>query len=328
MNKMYIYFGDVLSLNSVQNILPYFRRLADNANFLLGIIGIWRNSESYNEFRENEIVLKCIDEILYMIDEKSNFKEKSDVLIRIIAKEIPKVVLFLSSRENRLVAGTIAAHFERGLTSDCIGLEWYGECLRFKRIVENGSAIATIESKDIELQFGIIFPNSFIEENCYEKIRTIEEKEIKNNEKKVNNVILEYVRKKEINYLTDIAQNDNVVIGGGLGMGSYNNFCKLRKLAALLGVGIYGTKAAYDIGWISENEIIGISGTQIKPEIYVAFGISGSIQHMLGVEEAKMIIAINNNQNSLIMKSADYYILSDASEVTENLINLIMMKGQ
>lgn len=106
-----------------------------------------------------------------------------------------------------------------------------------------------------------------------------------------------------------------VVVGGGRGVGSAEAFATLEELAALLGAAVGGSRVATSAGWRPHSDQIGQTGLRIAPELYVACGISGAIQHIVGCKAAKRILAINTDPDSPIMGVADYAVIGDLHEV-------------
>lgn len=115
----------------------------------------------------------------------------------------------------------------------------------------------------------------------------------------------------------------NVVIGGGRGMGSAENFAILEELADLLGGAVGGSRVATNNGWRPHSDQIGQTGNRIAPDIYIACGISGAIQHMVGCKGAKNILAINIDDEAPIIDKADYAIIGDLHEIVPALTEAV-----
>ncbi len=112
-----------------------------------------------------------------------------------------------------------------------------------------------------------------------------------------------------------------IVLAGGMGMKSAENFSFLFRIAALTGGAVGATRAAVEAGWASAAIQVGQTGTAVSPEIYIAFGISGAVQHMAGIHDARCIIAVNTDPNAPICKAADYIVQADAVEVASALLD-------
>jgi electron transfer flavoprotein alpha subunit len=106
-----------------------------------------------------------------------------------------------------------------------------------------------------------------------------------------------------------------VVIGGGRGVGSSEGFAALEEVASLIGAAVGVSRAVTSLGWRPHKDQIGQTGTRIAPELYIACGISGAIQHMVGCKGARFILAINNDPEAPILSKADYAVVGDLHEV-------------
>jgi len=114
-----------------------------------------------------------------------------------------------------------------------------------------------------------------------------------------------------------------IVVSAGRGMGDAEGFVLVEKLAAALGGEVAGSRGAVDEGWIGEEKQVGLGGVTVRPDLYVACGISGAIQHYLGMEGARFIVAINRDENAPILKVADLGIVGDAKEVIPAILEVL-----
>ncbi len=131
------------------------------------------------------------------------------------------------------------------------------------------------------------------------------------------------VEKREVARKTVNLKDAKVIIGGGAGVGSADNFQLLEDLAAKLNAEIGATRASVDAGWVSAERQIGQTGVKVGPELYIAVGISGAVQHLVGIRDARKIVAINTDDSAPIFKVADYKVVGDLAAVVPKMTELL-----
>lgn len=131
-------------------------------------------------------------------------------------------------------------------------------------------------------------------------------------------IIRRDVAKKSVNL-----KAAKIIVGAGAGIGAKDNFGKIQELATALGAQIGATRAIVDAGWLPADHQIGQTGVTARPEVYIACGVSGAVQHWVGISEAKTIVAINSDKNAPIMKRAHYRIAGDLNTVVPKLTKLL-----
>ncbi len=119
-----------------------------------------------------------------------------------------------------------------------------------------------------------------------------------------------------------------VVVGGGRGVGSTEGFAALEELAGLLGGAVGGSRVVTNLGWRSHADQIGQTGARIAPDLYIACGVSGAIQHMVGAKGAKRILAINKDKDAPIVQRADYAVIGDLHEIVPALVAELRRAGR
>ncbi len=112
----------------------------------------------------------------------------------------------------------------------------------------------------------------------------------------------------------------DIIVAGGRGMGSAENFGLIRELAGLLGAAVGASRVVVDAEWVDQKHLIGQTGKIVRPKLYIACGISGALQHMVGVEKAECIVAINRDPTAPIFGYADYAVVGDAVKIVSALI--------
>lgn len=273
----------------------------------------------------NELKYYNIDEII--IVKNDNFKEfNSDYYyncIKNIVLEVnPKIFLIGGTNIGRTIAPMISNSLHTGLTADCIELDINDEKnLSATRPTFGGELMATIWSKTYP-QMATVRENVFKIEKFDENNPTIIFKDYNFQEYKSKLSLIKQI-KREIN--NDLA-NARIILSGGIGLKNKEGFAKLENLANIMGAQIGATRLAVEAGFASSNVQIGQTGQSVSADLYIAFGISGAIQHLCGIKNCKKIIAINNDPNAPIFNHCDIGIVDDAALVIEQLENLLSQK--
>ena len=232
----------------------------------------------------------------------------------------PDVMLFSATKTGKDLAPRLARRLGTGITANCIDLESNPETgIVSWNMPAPGGIMATILCSDHRPQLGTICPGIFEKpvqkviqntEFIYKRIDPGEREHIKmissqNSEGQGNNQLLDA----------------EIVVAGGRGMGSKESFQLIIDLASRLGAAVGASRAAVDNGYADPQYLIGQTGTIVKPKLYIACGISGALQHIIGAEKADCIIAINRDREAPIMSYADYAIIGDVRDVLPKLIN-------
>ena len=254
----------------------------------------------------------------------------ASIVTKLFETENPEIVLFGASSNGRDLAPRVASALKCGLTADCTSLE-IGEHTdnKTKKTYENllfqirpafgGNIIANIVNPETRPQMATV-REGVMKKEIYDFKYKSEVKKYK-----VNNYVSEadfvvkiierHMEKKEI----DI-KNSNIIVSGGYGVGSKENFDLLFELADVLGAEVGGSRAAVDAGYIPHERQIGQTGVTVRPHLYIACGLSGAIQHRAGMEDSDMIISINKDPEAPINNIADYAILGDVATVIPKMI--------
>lgn len=241
-------------------------------------------------------------------------------MARIIKEYKPEIVLTPATAIGRDLAPRVSARVHTGLTADCTGLEIQDETgnLMMTRPAFGGNIMATILCPDHRPQMATVRPG-VMQRMPADAGRTGEVVRLDwNVPAETRNVeILEVV--KAVAETVDI-QDAKILVSGGRGMGSAENFQLLEQLAEVLGGTVSASRAAVDAGWIAKDRQVGQTGKTVRPKLYIACGISGAIQHLAGMEESDMIVAINKDESAPIFEVADYGIVGDVFKVVPALI--------
>lgn len=248
----------------------------------------------------------------------------------IIKKEQPQIGLFGATPVGRDLAPRVASALRSGLTADCTSLEIgdhyekktdtkYENLLYQIRPAFGGNIVATIINPDTRPQLATVREGVMKREELVTpvkgRVKTWKVDDIVKNGDFIVEIIERHVEDKKINI-----KGAQIIVAGGYGVGSKENFGILFQLAEVLGGEVGGTRAAVDAGYIEHDRQIGQTGTTVRPKLYIACGISGQIQHRAGMMESSMIISINTDSNAPINSIADYVITGDFAEVVPKLI--------
>ena len=240
-----------------------------------------------------------------------------------LANERKPGILFVGATFiGRDLGPRIAARLSTGLTADCTSIDVEVETgdLLATRPAFGGNLMATIACPDNRPQMATVRPGVFATVTSDGANTKVEKVEVKLADSDIRTKVLEIVKSKKD--IIDIAEAD-FIVSGGRGVGSKENFALLQDLADALGGTVAGSRAAVENGWIEPGYQVGQTGKTVRPQIYIACGISGAIQHVAGMQDAEMIIAVNRDADAPIMKIADYGIVGDVVKVVPELINQV-----
>lgn len=240
-----------------------------------------------------------------------------------LANERKPGILFVGATFiGRDLGPRIAARLSTGLTADCTSIDVEVETgdLLATRPAFGGNLMATIACPDHRPQMATVRPGVFATVTSDGANTKIEKVEVKLADSDIRTKVLEILKSKKD--IIDIAEAD-FIVSGGRGVGSKENFALLQDLADALGGSVAGSRAAVENGWIEPGYQVGQTGKTVRPQIYIACGISGAIQHVAGMQDAEMIIAVNRDADAPIMKIADYGIVGDVVKVVPELINQV-----
>lgn len=254
----------------------------------------------------------------------------TSVLVNLFKEEKPQIALMGATSVGRDLGPRVSSFLHSGLTADCTSLEigdyedvknqkTYHNLLYQIRPAFGGNIVATIVNPECRPQMatvreGVMKKEIFCPEHRGE-IKKIDIDHYVNDTDFVVKVIERHMEKSKINI-----KAAPIIVAGGYGVGSKENFRLLYELADVLGGEVGASRAAVDAGFCEHERQIGQTGTTVRPKLYIACGISGQIQHTAGMEESAMVIAINTDPNAPINKFADYVITGDLNVVIPKMI--------
>jgi electron transfer flavoprotein alpha subunit len=266
----------------------------------------------------NELVCHGADNV-YLVDavELANFQDEpyTNVLVKLAQKYKPEILLCGATSIGRSLISRVAVRINTGLTADCTGLDIDPEqkLLLQTRPAFGGNIMATIITPSHRPQMATVrhkvMPPATL--NKQKKGKIIKE-EFELNDLTSRTKLLEIV--DEVESLVNLAEAD-IIVSGGRGMGGPENFKLLEELAHVLGAAVGASRAAVDAGWMPYSHQVGQTGRTVAPKIYIACGISGQIQHLVGMQSSKIIIAINKDPDAPIFKVTTYGIVGDLFQI-------------
>lgn len=228
----------------------------------------------------------------------------------------PFAVIAASTSLGRDFMPRVAARLQLGMTSDCVGLELDGE----RRLVQlkaafGGNVVAPILSRTFP-QLATVRPGILMaaESNPARKGSIVEVTVTEH--KPLSHVIEERFESNQSARRLDDAQ---IVVTAGAGVGGPENLHIISDLSEILDAPIAATRKVVDLGWLPQQLQIGLAGRSIAPELYVAVGVRGAFNHMVGVGRAKIVVAINNDPNAPIFRNCDYGVVGDLMEIVPML---------
>ena len=236
-------------------------------------------------------------------------------LIALIEKYKPDTVLFGATNNGRDLGPKVACHIKTGLTADCtgLGLNDDGENIAWTRPTFGGNLMATIICPESRPQMGTIRPGVFRKGNPDPSAAgPIVKEDIHIPPEDIRTRI---IYQADAQTLSLDLEDAEIIVAGGRGMGSAENFRILKEFADEIGAYLGCSRAVVDAGWLPHTYQVGQSGKTVAPKIYFAVGISGAIQHLAGITGAETVIAINKDPNAPIFDIADYCIVGDLNEV-------------
>ena len=236
----------------------------------------------------------------------------------VIKANDPEIVLFGASSIGRDLAPRVSARIHTGLTADCTKLEIDPETklLNMTRPAFGGNIMATILCADHRPQMATVRPGVMQALESCDKVGEVEKFAVEFTPADMNVEICEVVKtdKKTV----DITEA-KILVSGGRGLGSAEGFAQLKDLADVLGGEVAASRAAVDSGWIEKDRQVGQTGKTVRPDLYVACGISGAIQHAAGMEESEFIVAINKEESAPIFGICDLGIVGDLNKIVPKL---------
>lgn len=293
--------------NSALEVATVGRKIAQKAGLDLNAVYIGRALEDQTEKLKGLGISKVY---AYENEKLTHYSSDGYVpIVRDLAKELgAKVIIGSASAVGKEFCASVAARLGVELVQDCIGLDW-DNGLVAKKPVYAGKIVSDVRVKDAPA-IASLRPNAAQVERDGDALPEVVKREMPQLDLRT--------------VIKDVAQaaagtveltEAKIVVSGGRGLGDPKNFEILRELCDVLGAALGASRATVDAGWIHHSHQVGQTGKVVSPDLYIAVGISGAIQHQAGMRTSRIIVAINKDPEANIFKICDYGIVGDLFEV-------------
>lgn len=298
------------------------RKLADGLGKKLSAVLMGSNIQSL----AGELIAHGADQV-YVLDHPElavyNTEPYALALEQLVQRELPEIVLVGATHNGRDLAPRVSAKLKTGLTADCtqLAIDQEKGLLLQTRPAFGGNIMATIICPNHRPQMATVRPGVMAKlASDYRRKGEIVEFIPDFTGIAVRAVVREVV--KEARQQVNLPEA-KIVVSGGRGLANAEGFRLIEELAQVLGGEVGASRACVDCNWISHDHQVGQTGTTVAPDLYVACGISGAIQHLAGMSSSKVIVAINKDPNAPIFQVADYGIVGDVYQVIPKLIEAL-----
>lgn len=282
---------------------------------------------------ENQLYIYGADVVWVADDKKLEFYTTlpyTSITVKLFEEQKPQIALLGASSMGRDLGPRVSSALTSGLTADCTSLEigghedkknnkTYNNLLYQIRPAFGGNIIATIINPDCRPQMATVregvMKKEIFDENYKGKVQKLDVSKYVKEEDFAISVIERHMEASKVNI-----KNSSIIVSGGYGVGSKENFDLLFQLADVIGAEVGASRAAVDAGYASHDRQVGQTGVTVRPKLYIACGISGQVQHIAGMQDSSMIISVNNDPNAPINKIADYVITGNIEEVLPRMI--------
>lgn len=282
---------------------------------------------------ENEIFPYGADKVWITDDPRLEFYSTlpfTSIAVKLFREQKPQIALLGASSFGRDLGPRVSSALISGLTADCTSLEIgdhedkkenknYKNLLYQIRPAFGGNIVATIVNPDNRPQMATVregvMKKEIFDANYKGEVEKIDINAYTTDADFVVKIIDRHMESSKVNI-----KNSSIIISGGYGVGSKENFNLLYDFAHLIGAEVGASRAAVDAGYADHDRQIGQTGVTVRPKLYIACGISGQIQHIAGMQESSMIISINNDPNAPINTIADYVVTGNIEDVIPKMI--------
>lgn len=301
-------------------LLGVARKLADQLGTELSSVLLGLSEQKARELIKwgSDRVFHCNDKLF----DTFNDEPYSKMLSELIKEHNPEIVLAGATPIGRSFIPRVAARLGTGLTADCTSLEIDGETKNLVQIrpAFGGNIMASILCPFTRPQMATVRPH-VMKRPVYDDQRTGEVINVHAVSINVRTEVIETVM-EESEHAVNL-QDADIIVAGGRGVGSEKGFEVLFELADAMGASVAASRAVVDEGWLPYRRQVGQTGKTVSPKVYIACGISGAVQHLVGMQSSEVIIAINKNPEAPIFDIADIGIVGDFFEIVPEITRKI-----
>jgi electron transfer flavoprotein alpha subunit len=310
-------------------ILSKGRKLANQLNCKLEAIVVGNELNNI----ETQLFPYGVD-VIHVADDSKFYPyttlSHASIVVNVFKEEKPEIALFGATSVGRDLAPRVASALKCGLTADCTSLvigdhtenksgTEYKNLLYQIRPAFGGNIIATIVNPDTRPQMATVregvMKKEIVSTSYQGVVKKVDFKKFITDADFVVKIIERHIEAQKINI-----KSSPIIVAGGYGVGSKENFKLLHDLADLVGGQVGASRAAVDAGYVDHARQVGQTGVTVRPKLYIACGISGAVQHRAGMDQSVQIISINNDPNAPINLIADYTIIGNVSDVIPKMI--------
>jgi electron transfer flavoprotein alpha subunit len=331
MNNLFVYceIEDGIVADVSLELMTKGRTLADTLGCRLEAVAIGHNLDGVGAQ-----VFPYGADVLHIFDDSRLAPYTSlphtSIVTKLFADEKPQIALMGATSIGRDLGPRVSSALGSGLTADCTALEIgdheekkegkvYKDLLYQIRPAFGGNIVATIINPDCRPQMATVregvMKKEIFDANHKGEVKKYDVSKYVADADFVVSVIDRHIEKSKTNI-----KGASIIVAGGYGVGSKENFQLLFDLASTIGAEVGASRAAVDAGFIEHERQIGQTGVTVRPKLYIACGISGQIQHIAGMQESSIIISVNNDPNAPINTIADYVITGNVEDVLPKMI--------
>ncbi|HAT73081.1 MAG TPA: electron transfer flavoprotein subunit alpha [Elusimicrobia bacterium] len=297
------------------------RRLADELGEDLCAVLLADKNHNY----EKELGAYGADKV-YMVEHDELFEYNTDifstVIVSLVTRHKPSIMLYGATIQGRDLAPRVASTLYVGLTADCTALAIKNGLLLQSRPAFGGNIMADILAPNSRPQMSTVRPNVMkMAEPVHGRSALVVRESAKLDPSLRRVKVLERMIAHDAGAVK--IETAKVIVSGGRGMKTRERFRQLEELSKLLGGVVGASRAAVDLGFKDKTHQVGQSGTTVSPKLYLSFGISGAVQHIVGMKASDVIVAVNKDPNAPIFNVAKYGIVGDAHEIVPKLIEAL-----